>query len=591
MNLPPQTVVTEKLGSATDLNELAELLGTTSRRLRHLLYRLSPKKRYRDFDIKKRNGDKRRIRAPILPLKKLQKRIAEMLEAQYEPRSCVFGYVKGANILKNARCHKNRRWVLRVDLKNFFPTIHFGRVRGMLMAPPFSLSPPVATIVAQICCVDNELPQGSPASPVISNIICRGLDHALSKLARTQRCRYTRYCDDLVFSTNGRTFPPMMAQVNPGDQKATVGPFLQQELETADFEVNPSKVQLRFKSQRQMVTGLIVNEAPNVPRQLVRDIRMMLHVWRKLGEDQAANWYLTKHDKRNRPPEKQLPIFRYLVRGKIQYIGSIKGWSDPVYVRLAKRLARLDATFRLTKKVDPSAPADLSLDVYGEGKTDSLHIEAALKSFQTQGRFKGLKLKFSKEGSGDTELLRKCKHYAASQQPHFPPCVFVFDHDNDALLKEVEDEGRPFKDWKNGVFSLALPRPPHRTGNRWCVEMLYTDTEIAKDVKGRRFFLADEFDEANGHHKRLPVHARYPAKKDSPLVISESVFRKDNGQDISLSKTAFAENKTSQPVGEVDFSGFAPLFELLTALRNHAAATPAAEGDAEQLALPGPIKS
>ena len=85
-------------------------------------------------------------------------------------------------------CIQKQEWVLRVDLRHFFPSIHFGRVRGMFKAPPFEYSENVATLLAQICCFEGQLPQGAPTSPVISNLICRGMDKELAELARMERC-------------------------------------------------------------------------------------------------------------------------------------------------------------------------------------------------------------------------------------------------------------------------------------------------------------------------------------------------------------------------------------------------------------------
>lgn len=142
---------------------VARLLGISSTRLNYLLYALSTQQRYRRFSIKKRNGGEREIAAPILPLKRAQAKIGALLDACYAPRACVFGYVKKKSIQMNADRHVDKRWTLRVDLKSFFPSINFGRVRGMFKAKPFSLPEPVATTLAQLCCDKNEPPCANKA--------------------------------------------------------------------------------------------------------------------------------------------------------------------------------------------------------------------------------------------------------------------------------------------------------------------------------------------------------------------------------------------------------------------------------------------
>jgi RNA-directed DNA polymerase len=93
--------------------------------------------------------------------------------------------------------------VLNLDLQNFFPSLHFGRVRGFFLNNNyFKLAEPVATILAQIACNDGALPQGSPCSPILSELLTHFLDMRLVRVAARNKCSYTRYADDITFSTN-----------------------------------------------------------------------------------------------------------------------------------------------------------------------------------------------------------------------------------------------------------------------------------------------------------------------------------------------------------------------------------------------------
>jgi RNA-directed DNA polymerase len=194
--------------------DIADLLEVTDYQLRYHLYISNPQKRYRHFQIPMRSGGTRQISTPISSLKIIQRKLNQVLLAVYRPKACNHGFVRQKSILTNAREHVRRRFVLNIDLENFFPSMNFGRVRGMYMAPPYNLSASVATILAQICCFNNELPQGAPTSPVVSNMICAKMDDQLRDLARKHRCLYTRYADDITFSTYQSNFPEALARYN-----------------------------------------------------------------------------------------------------------------------------------------------------------------------------------------------------------------------------------------------------------------------------------------------------------------------------------------------------------------------------------------
>ena len=187
--------------------DVAELLDVDKSHLNYYLYICPPHQRYQKFSIPKRSGGEREINAPATALRIVQAKLNQVLQAVYRPRPSVHSFITGENIVKNARMHAERNYVFNVDLEDFFPSINFARVRGMFIAKPYQLPAPVATILAQICCHNNMLPQGAPTSPIVSNMLCAKMDNELGRLARKHRCRYTRYADDLTFSTNFENFP------------------------------------------------------------------------------------------------------------------------------------------------------------------------------------------------------------------------------------------------------------------------------------------------------------------------------------------------------------------------------------------------
>jgi RNA-directed DNA polymerase len=186
----------------------------------------------------------------------------------YEP-TISHGFVRNRSILTNASMHLNRRNVLNLDLSDFFDSFNFGRVRGFFIKNRnFELDPDVATVLAQIACYNNKLPQGSPCSPVITNLITHSLDIRLASLARKHSCLYTRYADDITFSTRKRLFDKKIAKESAGTW--VVGSKLKAEISRAGFSINNGKTRVQYKDSRQDVTGLVVNEKPNIKKEYWR---------------------------------------------------------------------------------------------------------------------------------------------------------------------------------------------------------------------------------------------------------------------------------------------------------------------------------
>jgi RNA-directed DNA polymerase len=273
--------------------------------------------------------------------------------------------------------HQRKQWLLRVDLDDFFPTINFGRVRGMFMAYPFEYPANVATLLAQICCYKNELPQGAPTSPIVSNYICRGLDKAMSELARLERCHYTRYADDLCFSTDRTVFPQVPGSIEAG--VPTAGVMIREIVAANGFRLNVAKTRLLRRTQRQRVTGLIVNTKVNVSRQYTRALRNLLYIWRRYGEQDAIAALYRTNPHPNWPPFKPAPDFTKIVRGRVQHVGSIKGWTSPVYLRLAVALSDLDPSFHIKQSLPVGFANSVVADFQGNPEPVALGIRPATR--------------------------------------------------------------------------------------------------------------------------------------------------------------------------------------------------------------------
>jgi RNA-directed DNA polymerase len=334
---PPPRFPKLKSGAA-----VAEFLGLSWEALRYCLFRSPKEQRYRVFKIPKRSGGFRDIEAPCDQLKSIQGALLRVLEQIYFPRPPVHGFTFKRSIVTNARRHVGARWLLNVDLKDFFPTIHIGRVIGLFKAWPFLAEGQAATILAQICTHNGRLPQGAPTSPIISNMICFKMDRSLFELAKKHRCVYTRYADDISISTRQTEMPStIVEQIGP---PPVLGSELNRIVTEAKFEINPQKIRLQSRRQRMVVTGLKVNRFPNVRTALISQIRAMLHAWEKHGPERAQQEFTAKYSRRSKWALSREPSFRHVVLGKLLFLGQVRGFSDLRFTRFARQLYELDPT-------------------------------------------------------------------------------------------------------------------------------------------------------------------------------------------------------------------------------------------------------
>ncbi|WP_298980004.1 retron Ec67 family RNA-directed DNA polymerase/endonuclease, partial [uncultured Campylobacter sp.] len=262
--------------------DFAVFLGIELKLLTYILYHIKVENLYTTFEIPKKNGGTRIINAPDKKiLKKIQNRLMNKLY-NYQNKikkdenikiNISHGFEKGKSIITNARIHRNKRFVLNIDLKDFFASFHFGRVVGFFEKNiNFRIPKDIAIIIAQLCCYKGSLPQGAPTSPIISNIICNIFDMRILKLAKKYKLDYTRYADDLTFSTNNKDFLNIYNE------------FLlciSKEVEKAGFCINQKKTRLFYKDSRQEVTGLVVNKKLNVSHAYYKTTRAMAHSFYK----------------------------------------------------------------------------------------------------------------------------------------------------------------------------------------------------------------------------------------------------------------------------------------------------------------------
>ncbi len=260
-----------------------------------------------------------------------QERLAAILRATYVPKSHVHGYVCDRSFLTNAQYHVGQKWILNVDIEDFFGSITFPRVRGLFQTY-FGYSDRVATTLARICTYQGKLPQGAKTSPVLANLIAHNLDKSLLAIATKHSLRFSRYADDITFSTSQRRFPPSLVTAwEPlyGDREIQLGGPLKDAFMKAGFRINQTKTRIQRYDERQVVTGLVVNKKANVWRSDIKRLRMKLHSAHKFSADEAAKIWIG--------PSATQEDFVAHVEGWLAFIRQVRGKNDAVLSKLCQQ--------------------------------------------------------------------------------------------------------------------------------------------------------------------------------------------------------------------------------------------------------------
>lgn len=320
----------------------------TVKQLRHFSSPEIHAKRYKTFHIWKKSGGVREINAPCYQLKLILYLLNKVFQAVHEPSKSAMGFTEGRSVVSNALTHTGHNYVFNIDLENFFPSIPQARVWKRLQLPPFNLSQEVANVVAGLCCHTNEdgtknvLPQGAPTSPILTNAICDKLDRKMAGLAKRYGLHYSRYADDMTFSSMHNVY-----QEGSDFRKEMMRIITEQ-----GFTLNEKKTRLQRTGERQEVTGLTVNEKVNVARKYVRDLRCILHVWEKEGYGKAYAYFYPKYKRDKGYIKKGEPVMENVVDGKLNYLRMVKGANNSTYLKLQERFNSLQMPVYLDKETD-----------------------------------------------------------------------------------------------------------------------------------------------------------------------------------------------------------------------------------------------
>lgn len=571
------------LRSATDIHDVASLLGYKASSLAFIVYGKGGPSKYKQFDIPKRYGGTRRISAPMPELKLLQSRLSVVLQncldeineangradrigtrANAKADRISHGFRRNRSIITNAKEHRNRRFVFNADLKDFFGSINFGRVRGFFMKDRnFALKPKVATLLAQIACHENSLPQGSPCSPVLSNLIGHVLDVHLVGLAAKKGCTYSRYADDLTFSTNKPAFPASIAACDAAvAHKWSPGSELARLVAKSGFEVNPEKTRMQYRDSRQEVTGLVVNRKVNVRSEYRSTVRAMVHhLFTRGGFDilQRAD------DGKGGTTVSRIPGTLDQLHGMLGFIDGVDLYNKRL---LAGTKAGKDAA-SLTSKETMYRRFLLFKEFYAspmpvivcEGKTDNVYILHAIRSLaaayprlatvSADGTIKlnvrifkytetstGRILKMS-GGTGDIgnfmrDYRAEISRFKAPGQQH--PVILLIDNDSGAaplynVVKQITGKkptgAEPFVHVTGNLYLSATPLKPG--GGESMIEDFFDAATKATPVSGKTFS-PDANDDSAKHygkivfaHKVVRAHADKIDFKDFQGILSNVV--------------------------------------------------------------------
>lgn len=532
----------KKLKAVTTRNEFANILGINCSFLNYVLYGRHSSINYTEFNIPKKSGGERKILAPNDDLKKIQKKlsnflldckssideiynlkrtkkIATNLATYYKDETCHLshGFERERNIVTNAYRHIKKKNVLNIDLEDFFGSFNFGRVRGFFIKNQhFMLSPEVATTIAQIACYDNQLPQGSPCSPVIANLIAHPLDIRLNSIAKKYGCSYSRYADDITFSTRKALFPSQLVTVEKNIP--FLGSKLIKEVTKAGFKINLLKTRVQFKDSRQDATGLVINNKVNVRNEYWRQVRAMAHSLFTKGT------YLIDGEETDNLNK---------LEGKLNFIDSIDKFNNylpkqkdkPYYQPVSSKLDYFPK-FNVREKTyskflyykyfhGNSYPTILT-----EGKTDIIYLKCALtglaKSFplfskeSNNNRFpfdflqNTKKIKYFLELTGGSiPLFNFVKRYKDnysfyskySEKKAKSPVIMILDNDSgqdnliNYLVKELKLSRNDIKKSKFlHIFSnLYLVLTPLKKEKDTCMEDLFEDHVLETIISGKKF--------------------------------------------------------------------------------------------------------
>ena len=350
-----------RLKSVSTLADFAKLLNdvktdefrTSKHKIteKQLLHFCNPKtvpNRYKTFHIRNKSGGLREINAPCYQLGFLLYILNTVFKAVYTPSESTMGFTEERSVVTNAQIHIGHHYVFNIDLENFFPSIPQARVWARIQLPPFNLPKEVANVVAGLCShtnadmTGNVLPQGAATSPLLTNAICDTLDRRMRGVAKRFGLHYSRYADDMTFSSMHNVY----------QEGSNFRNEIKRLIEEQGFKMNDKKTRLMRDGDRQEVTGLTVNQRVNVTRKYVHDIRWILHCWEKDGYGKAYALFYDYYKRTKGYIKKGEPVIENVIGGKLNYMRMVKGENNTTYRKLLERFLKLQGLVFVDTETD-----------------------------------------------------------------------------------------------------------------------------------------------------------------------------------------------------------------------------------------------
>lgn len=518
-----------KINEIKKLEDLSKVISFKIKTLTYLLYIKKPESFYTTFYREKKNGEKREINAPSGLLLAVQKNLARQLEKLYLDKfpnnNIAHAFIPGKSIYTNTLMHIKKKYIIHADLKDFFSSFHFGRVKGFFEKnKSFMYDNKLSIQISNLLCFNGKLPQGAPTSPIITNFICQAMDYHISKLSKKYHLIYSRYADDLIFSSNDKKVMEYYDEFYDQLKKVVGG---------CGFIINEDKTNFAKPNDRHLVTGLVINKKINFPLEFYRKTRAMAYFFYK-------NNYAFCDD---------VQVNKHVIEGRFSFIKQVMKWNKAeqrIKGALNPRLNEYRKFIFYTKFYNLDKPLLIT-----EGPTDIKYIKAALinykldyptlikeidgryvYSFSSFNRTKNIVefFKCSKEGADAiTNLTRffydigpevKDKKFYVNFYYYFSkicnfkpkfPIICIYDNelgDKNKPIYKLKNEAQLSFDSNiscilNNTNMYILPIPKNNAATDIEIEDLLPDEILKIELEGRTFDRKDKTDSKTTFGKKV----------------------------------------------------------------------------------------
>jgi hypothetical protein len=501
------------------------------------------------------------------------------LQCIFEPHNAAFGFVKNKSIVQNAEKHVGSYYVYNIDLRNFFDSIDQARVWKCLQLDPFNLKfslsdlfidnndirikpfivpklgkvsksnliskTNLAGIIANLCCVEKEverlinnkltlvkrnvLPQGAPTSPIITNVVCQRLDYLLTGLAKRQGLKYSRYADDITFSSMHNVYQPNSEFLKE----------LNRIISDQGFQINENKTRLQKNGYKKEVTGLLVNEKTNVQQRYIKQLRMWIYFWERYGYKKAYSYFLKQHISDKGHIKKGIPEMSNIIGGKLNYLKMVRGEDNELYLKLK---ARFD---QLSGKIAPAKTKEIEMLSIGNNSSKIMSLGISVKPKLNSPKKNKINITELKSEVKSIPVLHQAKelerllrNFTANNHPLKYSCHSWEDGKVDGYFESYTDFLKKFDEFGRPIC-FDIQRIKKNLGTK-ILHFLNTPNENGKYLKKNvptEYYWGENRMKFGWKSKELSIWAKENPDKDPfDYPIPNKLIINRWGQDIEISK-------------------------------------------------------